>query len=203
MTLGDPESGPITTPEWVNGEPTRPVVYARNLLSNSITIKAAFSGGRPGEAVAIRAIAERPGVNRTVGTVLDVLFGSASVLGPVKPREVRFGDDGESGLVSFEIKSHATPPAVGVYHVRWTWQMRVSARWVDFATLEVPVYILAAVPSPPWSRSLKAKAWQIPWASAIALSSQWASGATLGRRSSRQDRDGHQRTPKTSLQLRG
>ena len=100
VTIAD-DDNLITTPEWVGGEKPRPAAYIRESLSRPITVKAAFSGGRAGETVTIRAITKRPGVGRTLGAALDFLFGPASVLGSVRPHEVRFNDNGESGFVPF------------------------------------------------------------------------------------------------------
>jgi len=106
------------------------------------------------------------------------MFGPASVLGTVTTRDVRFNEDGESGLVPFEIKGRKNPPAVGAYDVGWLWQRRRGGRWVDCVRTNHRLFILAAVPAHPWGRATEAKAERVPWPAAFELACQWASGAT-------------------------
>ena len=177
VTMTDADNNPMTSAEWTDGKRPQPAAYARDATTRTITIKAAFAGGRPGESLTIRAIAERPGVGPVLGAVLNLLLGPSSVLGVVTPREVSFGDNGESDFVSFEIRGRRNPPAVGVYTVRWIWQVQRGGRWMDIETTEHKLFMLAAVPAPPWSRATTAKVWRIPFPAAVELACQWASGA--------------------------
>ena len=47
---------PITAPEWKDGQPPKPVAYARFELGPTVTVKARITGGPPDASRKIRAV---------------------------------------------------------------------------------------------------------------------------------------------------
>lgn len=179
LTIRESESSVITAPEWSDGTPSKPAAYVRATLTRPITIKASFGGGPRLTTVPIRAVTYRLGVGRTLGAVLDFVFGSPYILSTVLTRDVQFGPEGQSGEVTFQIDGSDNPPPVGIYNVRWTWQRYHKRRWIDFSTSQHLIYVLPDHPHLPWSQEIaEPPGHQLPLVAALEKACYWASGAT-------------------------
>ena len=163
----------ITAPEWKDGI-AKPVAYARNLVTDPVTIKASFSRGPAGERVKIRAVGPVGDRLRVNGPARQTTF-----LGDVQSKFVVFDHEGNSGLQTFDLKSRIGKAPVGVTDVTWTWQYYHGGRaWHDFATTTTKVFVTIWLPVTPWKQAVAVAPDLLPWFEAIQLACQWAAGAT-------------------------
>jgi hypothetical protein len=161
----------ISAPEWVDGEPSKPMAYAAGAITGPVTIKVKFKGGPLGGVLNIRAV--RPPANAISAT------RTRGVLGDVKKRSVRFNDSGHSALEVFELTVDLAGASAGRFQTNWHWQAFHNGDWETFATTHHRTYLLPTLPTAPWNQAPKARAnigW--PWVIALDKACAWAFGTT-------------------------
>lgn len=197
----------VNVPEWVLGTTTKPeqsvAAYAINEVgANSITIQANLARIDPSINTAqVRAIQ----VNQSnlplrffhdvvspffsgpaydyqiwIHSLLWMAHASSegNVLGEVKPTQVTFQSDGQTGFQTFELQNHRLLSAgVNISDVSWLWQYRLgpSDSWTDIVLSEHRIYTVLDTPTAPWQQlPFQPDNTQLPWTEVLDHACLWA-----------------------------
>ena len=162
----------ITAPEWVEGEPPKPVAYIRS--ARPITVKVRFGGGPPNRSAQIAAAVSMDNPREVPGVA-----GAATGVAGLKPQTVNFDGAGRSGLITFEASGDFRNVPVGAFGFRLSWRMKHEIEWREFATTRHLVYIILAHPTHPWTTAVvETPVSFFPWVKALDKACDWAAGAT-------------------------
>jgi hypothetical protein len=151
----------ITSPEWREGLPSKPVAYVTDDVSEPPSVWARFNGPRD-RTVRIRA---------TDGGLLGTAESSEPVI---------FDSNGESGLIEFTLADHGLAERrVRSHNPRWNWQCDLGSGWVGFQITDHQIFTVLRMPSLPWQQGpTGGDNTQWPWVSALELACQWAMDAS-------------------------
>ncbi|MBI5431473.1 MAG: hypothetical protein HZA52_01450 [Planctomycetes bacterium] len=181
----------VILPEWRRGfcvhPEDSPAAYALAAVgSNTVTIRASFSTSNrklaSAELRAVDNVVDPPGPPGCLGilvawlrALLRALFGN--VLGCVAPKVVHFAN-GQTGPVVFAlIHTKLGKTTVGTHTTEWRWQARATSSdpWSDIGVTRHRIYVLADVPTEPWTQApFAASNTSLPWTEALDYACQWA-----------------------------
>lgn len=181
----------VNVPEWRRGVSVNPedspAAYSKaDTFGNTLTIQARFSRiGEEGGTVWIRAIdpevrpPDRPGCVGLLFRVLWIIVRAltGNVLGEVREKAVTFDASGDTGFVTFELENvRLKDVGVGVRTTTWRWQYREqrTGPWIDMGTTRHRIYVLLAVPTPPWQQfPYISSNTQLPWTDVLDRACAW------------------------------
>jgi hypothetical protein len=201
MTIRQNRSeGRIAAPEWKRGLPPKPAAYASAPLGSTVTIKAKFGGGPPGETLDIRAVdADRlTGPSGCLGLLVFLFLAliralGGNVLGNVASRSVAFDAAGNSALVTMTLTGHRLKTSgIGDRVTNWNWEYRAADGWTKFDQTRHRIFVVLDTPRAPWSQRITPEViafsvggevayidnTQLPWVDALEVACSWAQGVT-------------------------
>ena len=169
LTIRVNYSVPVEVPEWRRGvsiEPEdSPAAYAIGAVGdNTITIQARFRMPEASSGpFSIRARSVKP----------------CNPLGDVAPATVRFGEDGFSDWVTFDVTGQLGC-TVRATDITWRWEVAdpQSDSWVPFAATKHRIYVLLDMPTGPWTQSQRPDPTQLPWTEVFDVACRWAAEAS-------------------------
>jgi hypothetical protein len=193
--------GRIVAPEWERGLPPKSAAYASGPLGSTVTIKAKFGGGPPGEVVNIRAVdADR--LSEPTGCLglivylflaLIKAFGG-NVLGEAAATTVAFDALGNSAVETMTLSSHKLKTSgIGERITNWNWEYKGPEGWTKFDQTRHRIFVVLDTPRRPWSQQIAPELiahalggaeiayienTQLPWVEALEVACGWAQGVT-------------------------